>query len=89
MEKFLPELADRRVLRSIEGPLDDTVPAERSITVEDLLTFRLGFGDVMVPPGAYPIQRAEHELQLTASGRRGPPHHLDPTNGSLASPPCP
>lgn len=44
IEPWLPELADRRVLRHLEGPLDDTVPAERSITVRDLLTFRLGFG---------------------------------------------
>jgi CubicO group peptidase (beta-lactamase class C family) len=34
VETFLPELADRRVLHSIDGPLDDTVPAERSITVD-------------------------------------------------------
>ena len=54
VETFLPELADRRVLRSLESPLDDTVPAERSITVEDLLTFRLGFGSIMAPPGSYP-----------------------------------
>ncbi len=78
VEKFLPELADRRVLRSIDGPLDDTVPAERSITVEDLLTFRLGFGDVMAAPGSYPIQRAESELQLTAMGPPWPPSPLRP-----------
>jgi CubicO group peptidase (beta-lactamase class C family) len=73
VETFLPELGDRRVLRSIEGPLDDTVPAERSITVEDLLTFRLGFGDIMAAPGSHPIQRAEHELQLNALGPPWPP----------------
>ena len=50
------------VLRSLESGLDDTVPAERPITVEDLLTFRLGFGVIMVPPGTYPIQGAEAEL---------------------------
>ena len=44
--------------------LDDTVPAIRAITVEDLLTFRLGFGNVMAPPGTYPIQVAEADLQL-------------------------
>jgi CubicO group peptidase (beta-lactamase class C family) len=46
VERFLPELADRRVLRRLDGPLDDTVPAERPVTVEDLLTMRLGFGFV-------------------------------------------
>jgi hypothetical protein len=41
---LLPELAGRTVLRRIDAPLDDTVPAVRPITVRDLLTFVLGFG---------------------------------------------
>jgi len=68
VETFLPELADRRVLRSLESALDDTVPAERSITVEDLLTFRLGFGAIMAPPGTYPVQDAEADLGLMTLG---------------------
>jgi CubicO group peptidase (beta-lactamase class C family) len=58
VDPWLPELADRRVLRAIEGPLDDTVPANRPITLRDLLTFRLGIGAVMVFPPRYPIQEA-------------------------------
>lgn len=58
VDDLLPELAGRRVLRSVDAPLEDTVPAERSITVRDLLTFRMGLGVVMAPPGTYPIQRA-------------------------------
>jgi CubicO group peptidase (beta-lactamase class C family) len=46
VERFLPELADRRVLRRLDGPLEDTVPAERPVTIKDLLTMRLGFGFV-------------------------------------------
>src|SRR6266567_8496407 len=42
VDRLLPELADRKVLRRIDGPLDDTVPANRPITVRDLLTFRMG-----------------------------------------------
>ncbi|WP_328334599.1 beta-lactamase family protein [Kribbella sp. NBC_00382] len=42
--RWLPELADRRVVRRLDGPVDDTVPAEREVTVDDLLTMRLGFG---------------------------------------------
>jgi CubicO group peptidase (beta-lactamase class C family) len=76
VERYLPELADRRVLRRLEGPLDDTVPAERSITVEDLLTFRLGFGSIMAPPGTYPIQSAEEELGLRTLGPPWPPPPL-------------
>jgi CubicO group peptidase (beta-lactamase class C family) len=73
VEAWLPELANRRVLRSLESPLDDTVPAARAITVEDLLTFRLGFGAIMVPPGTYPIQNAEAELGLMTLGPPWPP----------------
>lgn len=46
VERFVPELADRRVLRRLDGPLSETVPAQRPITVEDLLTMRMGFGSV-------------------------------------------
>src|SRR5499425_1880850 len=58
VDPWLPELANRRVLRAIDGPLDDTVPANRPITLRDLLTFRLGHGAVMVFPPKYPIQQA-------------------------------
>src|SRR5215211_850385 len=44
VDRLLPELADRQVLKRLDGPIDDTVPANRPITVRDLLTFRLGFG---------------------------------------------
>ncbi|MEZ0339764.1 serine hydrolase domain-containing protein [Mycobacterium sp. pV006] len=39
---WLPELADMRVLTEPRGPLDRTVPAQRQITVEDLMTHRSG-----------------------------------------------
>jgi len=61
VDRLLPELADHRVLRTIDSALEDTVPAKRPITVRDLLTFRLGFGAVMAPPGRYPIQQAAAE----------------------------
>ena len=54
VDRWLPELANRRVLRAIDSPLDDTVPAKRPITLRDLLTFRLGIGAVMVSPGTIP-----------------------------------
>lgn len=44
IDRLAPELADRRVLKRPDGPLDDTVPARRAITLEDVLTFRLGWG---------------------------------------------
>jgi CubicO group peptidase (beta-lactamase class C family) len=44
VDRWLPELAERRVLKRIDGLLDDTVPANRPITVRDLLTFRRASG---------------------------------------------
>ena len=69
VDRLLPELADRKVLQRLDGPLDDTVPASRPISVRDLLTFRLGFGIIMAPPGSYPIQKATDDLLLG----QGPP----------------
>ncbi|WP_196054866.1 serine hydrolase domain-containing protein [Nocardia aurantiaca] len=44
VDTWLPELADRKVMRDPDGSPEDVVPAERPITVEDLLTYRLGLG---------------------------------------------
>ncbi|MEU7860628.1 serine hydrolase domain-containing protein [Nonomuraea sp. NPDC049141] len=44
VDPWLPELADRQVLKRPDGPLDDTVPARRPITVRDLLTSTCGLG---------------------------------------------
>jgi CubicO group peptidase (beta-lactamase class C family) len=46
VDEWLPELANRQVLRRIDSELDDTVPAARPITLRDLLTFRSGYGEV-------------------------------------------
>jgi CubicO group peptidase (beta-lactamase class C family) len=73
VDRLLPGLADRKVLERLDGPLDDTEPAHRPITVRDLLTFRMGFGQVPGPPDMYPIQQAVHELQLMTLGPPMPP----------------
>jgi CubicO group peptidase (beta-lactamase class C family) len=64
VDRLLPELAGRAVLKRLDGPLDDTVPAHRPITVRDLLTFRMGFGIIMAAWDLYPIQKATSELLL-------------------------
>ncbi len=64
VDAFLPELADRRVLKSLEGPVDDTVSAKRPISVRDLLTFTFGLGAVMVWPARHPIQKAMADVGL-------------------------
>jgi CubicO group peptidase (beta-lactamase class C family) len=58
VDRFLPELANRRVLRRIDAPVFDTVPAKRAITLRDLLTFRSGHGMIPVFPDRFPIQKA-------------------------------
>jgi CubicO group peptidase (beta-lactamase class C family) len=76
VDRLLPELANRRVLRRIDGPLDDTVAADRPITVEDLLTFRMGHGLLLEPTfdPPFPIVIAANELQLVM----GPPDPRTP-----------
>ncbi len=50
--RWIPEFAQMRVLRRPDGLLDDTVPAKRPITVEDLMTHRAGlaYGFLTPPP---------------------------------------
>jgi CubicO group peptidase (beta-lactamase class C family) len=72
VQRLLPELSDRRVLTRIDAPLDDTVPANRPITVRDLLTFRMGSGMVLGQSTPPPIQVATVEQQLQSFGPRTP-----------------
>ncbi|WP_406014558.1 beta-lactamase family protein [Streptomyces sp. NBC_00984] len=44
VRQWLPELAAPKVVRTPASPVDDVVPAEKVITVSDLLTFRAGYG---------------------------------------------
>jgi CubicO group peptidase (beta-lactamase class C family) len=70
VDRLLPELANCRVLKRLNGPLDDTVPAARPITLLDLLTFRMGFGLILAPPDEYPILQAASEFEIGM----GPPN---------------
>ncbi|WP_297536614.1 serine hydrolase [Amycolatopsis sp.] len=74
VDRFLPELADRRVLKRPDGPLAETVPANRPITLRDLLTFRWGFGQVF-GDGNEPIAQA---LAEKLHGQGPPVPHLAP-----------
>lgn len=72
---LLPELASPRVLRRMDGPLSDTVPAERQVTVRDLLTFTFGFGmhAGMFTSGApWPVVTAATEAGLATLGPPDP-----------------
>jgi CubicO group peptidase (beta-lactamase class C family) len=81
VDRLLPELANRRVLRRMDGPLHDTVPAFRAITVRDLLTFTFGFGVAIEMYDAaedWPIVVAESELPLATIGPPDPVKQPDP-----------
>lgn len=58
--RWAPEFSQMRVLRSPTGPLDQTVPAERAITFEDLLTHRAGltYGSFHAGPIAHAYKEA-------------------------------
>lgn len=73
--RWLPELADRPVLRAEDAELTDTVAAEREVTVEDVLTFRCGDGMLPRFPMDAPIQAAYADAQL---GSDGPPGRYAP-----------
>ncbi|MER7514871.1 serine hydrolase domain-containing protein [Streptomyces sp. NPDC126499] len=64
VDPWLPELADRQVLRRVDGPLDDTVPARQPITVRDVLTSTFGLGMDLTSLGT-PIMNAVFEQGLT------------------------
>jgi len=73
--RLLPELASPRVLRRMDGPLDDTVVAQRDITVRDLLTFTFGFGmhiGMFTAATPWPITLAATQAQLATLGPPDP-----------------
>lgn len=81
VDRLLPELAERRVLVQMDGPLDNTVPAHRAITARDLLTFTFGFGmamEMFTTPGPWPVVAATEELRLATIGPPQPDVQPDP-----------
>lgn len=60
--RWIPEMAEMRVLADPTGPLDRTVPATRLITVDDLMTHRAGLAYGFSVTG--PIARAYTQVSL-------------------------
>ncbi|MGH3095951.1 MAG: serine hydrolase domain-containing protein [Streptosporangiales bacterium] len=90
VDRLLPELEGRRVLRQVDGAIDDTVPASRPITTRDLLTFTFGFGmsiDMFTAVEPWPVVEATQALNLAAIGPPDPsiPHDSDSWIAALAS----
>jgi CubicO group peptidase (beta-lactamase class C family) len=81
VDRWLPELAGRSVLRRPDGRLDDTVPAARAVTVRDLLTFTFGFGmvmDIFMAPEPWPVVQAQADLHVATLGPPWPDEWPDP-----------
>ena len=79
--RLLPELASPRVLRRMDGPLDDTVAARRAITVRDLLTFTFGFGlttEMFGGERPWPVVAAADALHLLTIGPPNPAEQPGP-----------
>jgi CubicO group peptidase (beta-lactamase class C family) len=80
ISRWVPELANPRVLRDAAGPLDDTVAAQRAITIEDLLTHRSGVAYGFSSEG--PLQPAyERALGDPAMNRLTPDEWLAALGG--------
>ncbi|CCE11932.1 conserved hypothetical protein [Bradyrhizobium sp. STM 3843] len=75
ISRWIPELANLSVLRDAARPLDDTVPAQRAITIEDLLTHRSGIAYAFFSEG--PLKPAyERALGDPAMNRSTPDEWL-------------
>jgi CubicO group peptidase (beta-lactamase class C family) len=85
LDRWLPEIANRKVLLTIDALIHQTVPARRAITLRDLLTFRSGYGMIPVFPDRYPVQRAIAEAGLAPGPvfPSFPPEELMRRYGSL------
>jgi CubicO group peptidase (beta-lactamase class C family) len=81
VDRLLPELSNRRVLRQMSGPLADTVPASRAITTRDLLTFTFGFGfvvEMFMASEPFPVVVASDKARLSTIGPTDPAVQPDP-----------
>jgi CubicO group peptidase (beta-lactamase class C family) len=58
--KWLPEFKNAVVLKDAKGPLEDTYPSPRDITVEDLMTHRSGLAYAFTSTG--PIAKAYEKV---------------------------
>jgi CubicO group peptidase (beta-lactamase class C family) len=78
--RWLPEFSDMRVLRDATGPVEDTYPAPREITVEDLFTHRSGLAYAFTSSG--PIA---HAYEKTLGPPLGTPMTPDQWLAALAT----
>lgn len=78
---LLPELSGARVLRRMDASLEDAVPAARSATIRELLTFTFGFGaafEMYSSSEPWPVFKAVEDLELHTFGPPRPAEQPDP-----------
>ena len=81
VDRLLPELANRRVMRRMDGRLKDTVPAVGPVTVRGLLTFTFGFGmalQMFMATEPWPVVAAATQAGLATIGPPQPDAFVDP-----------
>ena len=66
--KWAPEFSNMRVLRDPTGPVEDSYPAPRDITIEDLLTHRAGLAYAFTSVGPIAKAYAQALDHVTAAG---------------------
>jgi CubicO group peptidase (beta-lactamase class C family) len=77
--KWLPELASPKVVRTPGSAVDDVVPADRAITVFDLLTSRAGYGF----PDQFDLPAVQLLFEVQKDGRH--PQSFLPTDEWVAA----
>ena len=70
ISKWAPEFANMQVLKSATGPVEDTYPSPREITVEDLMTHRAGlaYAFTSIGPIAHAHQKALGDVLTSDMG---------------------
>ena len=76
---WLPELGKPMVVRTPCSPIDDVVPADRPITVLDLLTFRTGYGF----PSDFSLPQVQQLFTVQKDGRH--PAAVPPPDAWIAA----
>ncbi|MGZ4715974.1 MAG: hypothetical protein ACXWCB_04645 [Acidimicrobiales bacterium] len=75
LDGLLPELADRRVVRRIDGPVDDAVPADPSEDITTILLTNAAFTSPRMPDIGRDFLTAAYAAITD---------HRSPTGGSAA-----
>ena len=72
VEKFIPQLGNRKVLRPGATSLDDTEPARGSITIRQLLSHSSGLSYGLFDPGIVSCSRPTRNARCSIPRRRWP-----------------